>query len=351
MAGTRQYEFPFLEDVAQHGSLGSGLQVKRRRGTGLIVAVARHDHLSHEALEAIARFRLNQYVAAGLYDEHQAWRYRKHGDPSLSVLAGHDLHVAVGDTHGRFLAYLCIQSALPVPVPGSRDTQARITKGSNPRLQEHSRPLFPVETEYGNIYSRHQRLQAVPISEVRELTRLLRNQDPSLRRDPIAHVALAEVLIAGTKTLYDPASRIEAIVGCIAPDARRVLYAMGIPIAYAPEAPVIGANLGGGSSESPDELLWTRAATVPGRFWPCAIATADLRADHDYYDTLDQLLETPDKAAALRAIATHRLGAPRHRARYSASGEQAGGLLWTDRPLDPVTHANAVSNELDSESA
>lgn len=347
MAGMTQREFPFL-DAAHHvsQSTSKGVSVKVRHGTGLVIAVVRHDQLSEEALEAIARFRLAQYVAAGLYDAQHAWRYQKRGDPALKALSGHDMHVAVGHTNGRFLAYLCIQSALPL-IDTSHASGIK-NPNPSPRLCEQERPLFPVETEYGGIYNLHPGLRVMPVSGVRELSRLVRNQDPALRRDPIVQLALAEVLLAGARTLYHRAWRIEAVVGCIAPDARRVLYAMGMPIAYAPGAPVIGENLGGGAPELPNELLWAQAAHVPGRFWPCAIASADLRLDHDYFDSLDQVLESGDKITALRAVARNRLGAPRRRARYIASEEQAGGLFWTDRPLDPVAYGTSASAELDS---
>lgn len=349
MAGKTQREFPFL-DVAQHASQSAsakkGIYVKVRHGTGLVIAVVRHDQLSEEAMEAIARFRLAQYVAAGLYDAQHAWRYQKRGDPALKALSGHDMHVAVGHTNGRFLAYLCIQSALPLS--DISHTSGLRNSNPSPRICEQARPLFPVETEYGDIYNLHPGLRVMPVSGVRELSRLVRNQDPALRRDPIVQLALAEVLLAGATTLYNRSWRIEAVVGCAAPDARRVLYAMGMPIAYAPAAPVIGDNLGGGAPEIPNDLLWAQAANVPGRFWPYAIATADLRLDHDYFDALDRVLDASDKVTALRAVARNRLGAPRRRARYVASEGQAGGLFWTDRPLDPVTYDASPSTELDN---
>lgn len=341
----RGLEFPFCSDSASTDTSPTPAYsnlpaIKRieRKGTGLIVVTAPHGALSTIARLAIARFRLRQYVAAGLYDPVRAHHYDEQGDPALQALADHDLHIAVGDRSGRFLAYLCVQSALPDPyyaaLGASVSTSPRIPPRHDvsARLWQQDRPLFPVETEYGAIYSMHPGMGALPMHAVRELSRMLRNQDHTLRRDPLAGLAIAETLLAGIRAVSDRTLGIEAIVGCANPQNRRSLAALGIPVAYAPDAPVVGDNLGGASAAH--DLLWTPAAHDVGLFWPCAIASVDLRLDRAYYDDLDMVLAAPlDAMEVLRQFMRRRMGAPRRQARYVVENTSSGSLDWTDAPF------------------
>ncbi|HEV8193596.1 MAG TPA: hypothetical protein VGP82_19230, partial [Ktedonobacterales bacterium] len=322
-----------------------------RPGTGLIVVTAPHGALSTTARAAIARFRLKQYVVAGLYDPVRAGHYDDQGDPALQALADHDLHIAVGDDSGRFLAYLCVQSALPDPYYAaaagdgvSTSRQFRPRHDVAARLWQRYRPLFPVETEYGAIYSKHPGMCALPMHAVRELSRLLRNQEPTLRRDPLAGLAIAETLLAGIRAVSDRTMGIEAIVGCANPQNRRSLAALGIPVAYAPDAPVVGDNLGGASAAH--ELLWTPAAHDVGLFWPCAIASVDLRLDRAYYAELNAVLAAPLAATdVLRQLLRRRMGAPRRRARYIAENTARGSFRWTDAPYYDAKNVSRRSTD------
>lgn len=326
-------DFPF-RDMVGGSAPHEGVRFTVRSGTGLRVVMAYHGQLSACERTAIGRFRLTQYVAAGLYDEARARRFEEHGDPSLEALAAHDMHIAVGDAQGRFLAYLCVQSAFPFSSAPTALRAPHAHSDTTRRLWERPRPTFPVETEYGHIYGHHPGLKAMPLHGVRELSRLVRNQDPALRGDPLLQLAVAETLVAGARLLYDRTWGIEAIVGCMAPDARRSLFAMGIPVAYAPEASVVDVNLGGGSPNAPDFLLWAPAAEDPGRFWPFAISATDLRRDQPYYEALDTVLaHSVAPESVLRSLKRQRLNAPRQRACYAAPAEGAGGLLWTDQPF------------------
>jgi hypothetical protein len=341
----REFEFPFCSDVPSANassidSSGSPPVIRRivRPGTGLIIVTAPHGALSTTARTAVARFRLRQYVLAGLYDPVRARQYDDQGDPALQTLTDDDLHIAVGDDTGRFLAYLCAQSA-PYFVERS-DTRKSSSLWSRrrydvtARLWQRNRPQFPVEIEYGVIYSIHPGLRALPMHTVREFSRLLRNQDPTLRRDPLARLAIAETLLAGVRAVSDRTMGIDAIVGFALPQTRRVLAALGIPVAYAPDAPFVGDKLGGASRSSTSEPLWTSAAYQEGRFWPCAISSVDLRLDRAYYDELDAVLTRHlDAEDVLRLFMHRRMGAPRRRARYAVENSARGSFRWTDAPF------------------
>src|SRR5437868_7895508 len=57
-----------------------------RGGTGLVTISARHSALAQSEADAISRFRLHQYVLAGLYDGEIIQRLGLATDPAMSLL-------------------------------------------------------------------------------------------------------------------------------------------------------------------------------------------------------------------------------------------------------------------------
>lgn len=298
--------------------------VRTRVGTGLVVIVARHDALTPAEHAVISAYRLRQYTLAGMYDEALVRELALEGDPAMDAVAGRDLHVAVGDHEGRFLCYLCIQSPMtltpelgPAPEPYTAI------------MREYDRPLFPVETEYGlDLYGTHPGMRWLPIANVRELSRLVRNQE--LPYSPAVEVAPAETILASAQALTDHCHRIEAIVGCIAPEARRLLNNLGVPMAYAPEAPILADNLSG---RLPDgRLLWTANAHASGRFWPYALATVDLAQEAAHFAELESILAQPDAADVISMLRRWRGRGLTRRPRYVVDSDD-GSTVWASNPF------------------
>jgi len=301
-----------------------GRRRRVRAGSGLVLVVARHGLLAPREAVAIAEYRLHQYMLAGLYDPLAVERLNIAADPAMEALDADDFHFAMGDRDGRFLCYVCFQSPLPIT---DRGAPARA-----PRMGDTNRPTFPCESEYGlGIYGSHPEIARVPVSGVRELTRLVRNQ---AIRTPMDPWVVLEAIVGIARIICDPDHAPEAIIGCAGLEVRRLLYGLGLPVAYAPHAAIIGDNRGGGAPGG--ELLWSEQSHVAGRFWPLAIAASDIRALTSYFDALDAALALSAEqiGEALRAARPHGLLRP---PAYAADVAQAGGVFWTGDPFYPLT--------------
>jgi hypothetical protein len=315
-----------------------GFQRIVRPGTGLVVVSAAHTLLHPEEAEAIAEYRLQQYVLAGLYDIAVVERLALRVDPAMQTLSGADIHVAIGNTAGQFLCYLCFQSALEDSGPNRR----RYTEGDQrrrrypvyPRIGDAERPIFPSESEYGrDVFGAHPGLKLLPVAGVRELMRLVRNQAIRTHTDGLAVV---EAIVASSRIVRDRGNRIEATVGCAGPEARRLFYGLAIPMVYAPTARIVGENITG--SVGDDTLLWTPSSAEPGRFWPFALSTADVIRDSAYYDMLDTALSLPYNEA-LRCLKHLRRRGPIRPPRLLVADHESGGTIWT---VDPIPRTRIV---------
>jgi hypothetical protein len=177
------------------------------------------------------------------------------------------------------------------------------------------RLYFPVEIDYGHeLYSIHPGLALLPVANVREMTRLVRNQ---AIHGPAATVATTEVIVATAKMLRDHRYRVEAIIGCASPDVRRLLHRLNIPMAYAP----LAEDRLGQHPASLDATIWSPEAARSGKFWPIALSSRDVSADGRYFDALDVALEAAlghILEACQQALVQSRQVPPR----YSYSPEQ-----------------------------
>lgn len=292
---------------------GGRLAVTLRAGTGLTVVVASEGALTSEERAAISRYRLEQYVQANIYSAEAVERWGLQDDPSMALLNAADTHVIVATADGLIVSYMCLQMASSALSDHAADVVGAHTLG------ESARPLFPVETEFGELLAHHPGLRTLPIASVREITRLVRNQRPDLRARlrEVADVAVAETIMAATRYVIAPANLVEAIVGCIAPEARQALVNFRIPVAYAPDAPITGENLGGGAPDGP--MIWTDEAREAGRFWPFAISTLDVRRQREYFAGLSAALDGPTIAEARSAVNRLRTRAPLRPPRFAAS--------------------------------
>jgi hypothetical protein len=231
------------------------------------------------------------------------------------------------------LCYMCVQS--PLPDLSGRDAMdagagPSTTERAYAHMHDRGRPLFPTETEYGAaLFSDHPALGLIPVAGVREVSRLVRNQ--SVEYTSLMQAATAETILAAARVLCDPQQRIEATLGCIAPDARRLLHVLGIPVAYAPHAPILGPNLGGGAQG--EQLLWTADAHLEGRFWPFVVASADLRVEQQYLHQLDAALGRDSAETAIADLNNVRRGRPRIPSRYVTDPGLSYPVFWTADPF------------------
>jgi hypothetical protein len=286
-----------------------------RPGTQIVIVTARHDALSADELRAIGEYRLDQYILAGLYDAEVADRLGLTTDPEMGRLSPRGLHIAIGDTSGRFLCYVCFESASIPPFGNVRSDLVY------PVLRDTDRLYFPCEVDFGGwIYADHPGMALLPAANVRELIRLVRNQS---EKSPLDRLAVVEMLVAIARVLSDPVHRLEAIVGCASPDVRRLLHSYGIPVAYMPFA----TDKQGWYSAQTD-AIWTEASHRPGRFWPFAIATADIRAETPFFDALEEALSL-DPPYIAEALAPLRRRGPERTPRYIHGDPDGPADFWT----------------------
>lgn len=329
-----QARYPELFDVDSCPSR-PGVERVARVGTGLVAVTAVHECLTPVEQRAISEYRLHQYVLAGLYDAEKVSRLGLEVDPAVALLAPRDIHVAIGDSEGRFLSYVCMQS----PISWREWVTQRDGQSTRyPLMGDTDRLEFPTESEYGmDIFGKHPGLQMLPVANVREFMRLVRNQ---AIRVPADLFATAEVMVAVAKVILDPTHQIEVLIGAGSPQVRKMLHGFGIPVAYAPTAPIIGDNLSG---EIGDEILWTNESHRPGRFWPLILSTLDARLDAGFYRKADRILALPlDELAQelnmLRAVELRRQ--PRH----ALDAREYGSVFWTGDPFftEPAADGQAT---------
>jgi hypothetical protein len=273
---------------------------RRERAESRLITVAlAHGLLSPEQHAAIGAFRLRQYALCGLYDVCRAARDTSEMDPSMESLAPEALHVCSGTADGRLLAYMCMETAkyrASVPTPGwsppapkhgssrhgapSHDSSVF---GANPR------PLFATELElFGpKVFGSLPYLRDVAVTRVRELSRMLRNQ---VVVSPLSVAATIEIVHTMSRLVTDPALAIAATLGCLGREGRGLMAQLGIPLLFAPDAPVLPQQVAlarktrGGS-------YWSDSANAQGQFWPFVIASEDVRRNPLHFARLDELLD------------------------------------------------------------
>jgi hypothetical protein len=329
-----QARYPELFDAVANPSR-PGVERVVRQGTGLVALTAVHECLTPQEQQAISEYRLHQYVLAGMYDAEKVARLALDVDPAVALLAPRDIHVAIGDTEGRFLSYVCSQS----PIGWKEALVADEVAARSTLMGDPDRLKFPCELhEARNVFSQHPEIKTLPVSRVREFIRVMRNQAV---RVPADLFALAEVVAAVAKILMDPVNQIEAMIGCGSPQVRKMLFSFGVPVAYAHITSVIGENE---SVEIPGEQLWTSKGLQPGRFWPLILATPDVLLDAEFYHDADRILGLPlDELAqeldSLRSVALRR------QPRYVIDAREYGSVLWTGDPFytEPADEAQAVT--------
>jgi hypothetical protein len=292
---TRAYENALRQQaaVARYpdllvGSLarnGSPIYSCRRPASGLVSRVVRHDALLPEQQRQLAEFRFHQYVLWHWYDTKAIIANQLQSDPGFRALPSATLHAFVGNEDGQILAYFTIQPAQDRSEPKSggvfhRLVQAYVTPHKH-YLGEVERPLFPAEWEsFGPmVFASLPALQQASLADIRELNCLLRNQALSFATTVVAVVETAYTI---SRLLVMPELHLSALLGCINQDARKVLAKLGMPMLYAPHAPVVQNNL---------PNYWSADMNDSGKFWPFAVGTKDLLDNPEHFARLNDILE------------------------------------------------------------
>lgn len=331
-----------------------------RAGPKLVAVAVLHDALQPEQRRLLGGFRLRQYALCGLYDVRQVVQNAEGVDPSLEGLSPTAVHILAGTPDGRLLAYMCMETAqslqpdgwasphdaLGIDEPNHRGgvdpaaiLQAQssglngVTIDATLTMGARGRPLFPTESElFGPaIFPSLPAVRALAVTEVRELTRMLRNQ---AMRSPQSIAATVEVVYVISRLLSHPALDIKATLGCLDRDGRAMLAHLGMPVLYAPTAPVLTHQVVLAKA-SPAASLWTDLANAQGRFWPFVVATEDVRQQSAHFKRLDELL-------SLRAGELRRALVEFRRRRRTTLPEvfmpsaEASSILWTTDPFYPV---------------
>jgi hypothetical protein len=293
---------------------------QRRAGSGLIALALEHRALSPAQHQALGEFRLQQYLACGWYDSQRVAQQGLQTDPALAQLPATTIHVLVGTEDGRLLAYFAMQEAsVQPPNAGSH------TLGKAVFLDDPDRPLFASESElFGpNLFASLPALRRIPLTEMRELSCLLRNQAIV---SPLSVIAVVEAVYTMTHLVMRRNASIRVLLGGVGLEARQVTASLGIPILYSPLAPVIKPS----SSAEPD-VPWAEGEHAQGKFWPFVIALDDLQAHHDHFRQLDRLLSGSEqelRRALVRFRRQRQALAPQ--ALVPPAGESS--LLWTSDP-------------------
>jgi hypothetical protein len=130
---------------------------------GIAVTVLRTSNLSEPQLVELMRFRLAQYIEANFVQASTIYEQRLQHEP-LESAHPNDVHVLAGTVaDGEILCYAVLK-APPDTEPGTM-------------LRTRDRPLFGVEKVHGwGIYNRLPILPDLPVSQVRELGRFVKNQ-------------------------------------------------------------------------------------------------------------------------------------------------------------------------------
>jgi hypothetical protein len=293
------------------------LYFKRRSGSGLVSMALRHSALNAAQVRELNEFRLDQYTLCGFYDLAYLQERQLERDPDLLDLPSDTIHIVIGTSNGRILAYSYMQPPQGTPSGGA-------STGHGPRMGDKVRPWFPCEVEsFGpDIFSSLPALRDVAVAQIAEISILLRNQ---LEHGPSSLYAVAESVLAMALIQAAPSNRLLATVAYGGQEARQILYDLGIPGLYAPYAPVVYNAL---------PPHWSASANIPGRFWPCVFSTEDFLQGFEHLRVLDSILDLPAHELRRELVKLRRSGR-RIATRALVPEPRACNVVWITTPEAP----------------
>jgi hypothetical protein len=298
------------------------LYVRRRPYTDVVAIALRHADLTTEQLCALNEFRLDQFQLCGFYDQEYVNAHAIREDPDLYVLPPDTIHLMVGASDGRLLAYSYIQ-----PAKGVTRTDPPIT------MADPVRPWFPCEIEsFGpHIFSSLPGLREVVVSRLAEVSILLKNQ---VAQGPATGYAVVEDVLALALLQISPQVDLAATLAYCDFEARKVIYDLGMTAIYAPYAPILYNNL---------QPHWTSGANDPYRFWPSVFSSDDFCREISHLQALDALLNLTPREVRAELVSWRRQG---RRIEPHALLPAAGtsDVVWITTPDIGPAHANEGAN-------
>lgn len=263
-------------ELFEEGLLPSSAILHRtdRSANGLRTVLLCHGSLDEAQRDALARFRLDQFLLCEWYDAGRIRACHAEGDPAFDALANESIHICVGNEDGTLLAYACLLPAM-----------RRTTCGPSPLLGASARPLLPTEAElFGTlVFQTLPALALIPVSEAVEVACIIRNQ---VSRSLLSSAAVVELSLAITRALTAPEPRVQVALGQADAQARNLLWQLGYPLIYAPCVSVMPLR---------HEFYWHDDLNAQGRFWPFAVATEDLQASAHGHQRIERVMELPSR--------------------------------------------------------
>lgn len=285
------------------------LTVSNRGGIG--VTVLRTTDLTEEQLVELMRYRLAQYLEANFVAANVVYERRLEHEP-LDGVFPNDIHVVAGSVDdGEILCYATLESPPEAP-PGTT-------------LRTRDRPLLPVENVHGfGIFNRLPILPDLPLQQIRELGRFVKNQryhgveDKSIRGPVEVGVAIFR-MIAETLSF-----ELSAVVGDLEEGvARQNLDFFRVPLV------VVHGTM---PTQSDDSWLFPRYQTRS--VYPFALLASDAAAALPRLDEIEHCLSRPGKLGLLSLMRLRNAGGA---AEVRSSLEPAGGVSsLADAPLPQV---------------
>jgi hypothetical protein len=188
--------------------------VRDRCGLG-VVAIPETALVEHQ-LDALARFRFAQFMAAGYVDQDVAFRDRLDQCPHPTYTSPDTVHFVVfAAATGELLASMCMVG----PPPAAADV----------RVATRDRPLLPVEEQFGwGPFSRLERVPDTPLARIRDYGRLVKN----LRHPGGGPRAVVELILAPLRLGIGAwATAFDVVVGSLEPSrVQRNLEFFHIPL-------------------------------------------------------------------------------------------------------------------------
>jgi methyltransferase (TIGR00027 family) len=283
--------------------------VRDRCGLG-VVAIPETALVEHQ-LDALARFRFAQFMAAGYVDQDVAFRDRLDQCPHPTYTSPDTVHFVVfAAATGELLASMCMVG----PPPAAADV----------RVATRDRPLLPVEEQFGwGPFSRLERVPDTPLARIRDYGRLVKN----LRHPGGGPRAVVELILAPLRLGIGAwATAFDVVVGSLEPSrVQRNLEFFHIPLV---------ALRSGLPCMAPDDPL--RPAIEGRDRYPFAFAVSDLAGTASRLDAIEAALALPDSQALAAFLALKRV-----RSEARSSLLPAGGLpALTDTPLPQRSLSN-----------
>ena len=295
------------------------LSVANRGGIG--VTALRTTDLTEEQLVELMRFRLAQYLEVNFVEADVVYEQRLEHE-SLDNVYPNDIHVVAGSVdEGEILCYATLKSAPDAP-PGTT-------------LRTRDRPLLPVEKVHGfGIFNRLPILPDLPVSQIRELGRFVKNQryhgteDRSIRGPVEVGVAIFR-MVAETLSF-----ELSAVVG----DLEEAVAKQNLDFFRIPLVVVHGTM----PVESEDSWLFPRY--LQRNVNPFALLASDAATALPRLDEIEQCLGRPGKLGLLSLMRLRSAGGD---AEVRSSLEPVGGVTeLADAQLPQVEMAMAERREV-----